>query len=350
MTTVDLSISTDGTGLYSEGKNKIEIIQSGTLQQTITVTNNSNETATGVVVEADLQAGLDIWEPHQHETEHGTSWVGSEGAEDKAQFFGNPETVDSTNGTVTVDDVPLVDIDPKKLDTKLYDLEGGELVWELGIPLSPGESATLTFHGQRTPYNTGGVEFHHNVHISHVDQHDENPHNDYDKVDLKFGTPLVLDLNGNGVQTLSIEEGVEFDILNNGSKVQTGWVSGEDALLAVDNNGNGQIDDRSELFGGDIGQGFGKLKTFDSNDDGLVDSNDAEFSQLQVWQDANENGQTDAGELISLESAGVASLNTAYTDVFGVDARGNIHGEHGSATLADGKAIDLVDVYFQVES
>ena len=179
---------------------------------------------------------------------------------------------------------------------------------------------------------------------------DENRHNNHDKVDLKFGTPIVLDLNGDGVQTLSIDEGVEFDILNDGSKIQTGWISGEDALLAIDNNGNGQIDDRSELFGGDIGEGFGKLKTFDSNNDGFVDNNDVNFSQLQVWQDANENGLTEAGELVALESTNVVSLNTSYTDVFSVDGLGNIHGEHGSATLADGRAIDMVDVYFQIES
>ena len=350
MTTVDLSISTDGTGLYSEGKNKIEITQSGTLKQTITVTNHSNETATGIVAAADLQAGLDVWEPHQSHTEHGTDWIGSQGAENKAKFYGDPTTIDPTHGTVTVNDEPLVGIDPKKIDTKLYDLPQGELIWELGTPLAPGESATLTYYAQRTPYNTGGVEFHQDVSIKHIDQHDSNPHNNYHKVDLKFGTPLVLDLDGDGIQTLSIDEGVEFDILNTGeAKVQTGWIGGDDALLAIDNNGNGIIDDRSELFGGEIGEGFAQLAGFDSNGDGLVDSSDAGFSDLQVWQDANENALTDAGELLSLDSAGVAALGTAYTNVFSTDAQGNIHGEHGLATLADGSSIDLVDIYFQVE-
>lgn len=51
----------------------------------------------------------------------------------------------------------MVGIDPKKLDTKVEDLPKGELIWELGTPLAPGESATLTFYAQRTPYNTGGV-------------------------------------------------------------------------------------------------------------------------------------------------------------------------------------------------
>ena len=82
----------------------------------------------------------------------------------------------------------------------------------------------------------------------------------------------------------------------------------------------------------------------------MVDGNDASFSDLQVWQDANENALTDAGELLSLDAAGVASLDTGYTNVFSTDAQGNVHGEHGSATLADGSAIELVDVYFQVKS
>ena len=344
---VDLSVNIDAKAV-NDSKAKIQA--SGTLEQTITVTNHGSETATGVVVGTDLQVAMDVWEPHQHETEYGTDWVNASTAEKtEDKFFGNPETVDSTHGTVTVDDVPMAGIRPEKSDIDIEELDRGELVWELGTPLAPGESATLTFYGQRTPEKVGGVDFHHNAYISHVDQHDENEHNDYHKVEVKFETPLVLDLNGDGVQTLSIDEGVEFDILNNGSKVQTGWISGEDALLAVDNNGNGQIDDRSELFGGDIGGGFGKLQTFDSNDDGFVDSSDANFDRLQVWQDVNENGLTDAGELGSLESAGVASLNTSYTDVFGTDPQGNIHGEHSSATLADGSAIDLVDVYFQVE-
>ena len=344
---VDLSVQID-----ARSADKAKVQASGTLEQTITITNHSNETATGVVVGADLQNAMDFWEPHQSHTEYGTNWVNvstAEKAEDR--FHGDPTTVDSTNGTVTIHDDPMPGIRPEKQDIDIEELERGELIWELGTPLAPGESATLTYYGQRTFEKVGGIDFHHNVYLKHVDQHDSNLHNNQHKVEVKFETPLVLDLDGDGIQTLSIDEGVEFDLLNTGeAKVQTGWVSGEDALLAIDNNGNGIIDDHSELFGGEIGEGFAQLASFDSNGDGLVDSSDAGFSDLQVWQDANENALTDAGELLSLDSAGVASLGTAYTNVFNTDAQGNVHGEHGSATLADGSSIDLVDVYFQVES
>lgn len=343
---MDLSVQID-----ARSGDAAKVQASGFLEQTITVTNHSNETATGVVVGADLQVAMDFWEPHQMLTEYGTSWTNASTAKEREdRFFGNPETVDSTNGIVMINDVPMAGIRPEKQDIDIEKLDRGELMWVLGTPLAPGESATMTFHGQRTFEKVGGVDFHHNAFIAHVDQFDINPRNNIDKVEIKFETPIVFDLDGDGVETLSVDEGIEFDLLNSGVKVQTGWVSGDDALLAIDSNDNGVIDDRSELFGGNIGEGFGKLKTFDSNDDGFVDSSDVNFSELKVWQDANENGLTDTDELVSLESAGIVSLDTAYTDVFNTDAQGNIHGEHSSATLANGKAIDLVDVYFQVES
>ena len=62
-----------------------------------------------------------------------------------------------------------------------------------------------------------------------------------------------------------------------------------------------------------------------------------------------ENAVTDAEELVALDSTGIASLNTAYTDVFSTDLQGNMHGEHSSAILADGSTIEMVDVYFRVE-
>ncbi|KQW99899.1 hypothetical protein ASC94_30635, partial [Massilia sp. Root418] len=44
-------------------------------------------------------------------------------------------------------------------------------------------------------------------------------------------TPMVLDLDGNGVQTLNLSAGVQFDLKADGQKVNTGWVGGNDGLL-----------------------------------------------------------------------------------------------------------------------
>ena len=64
------------------------------------------------------------------------------------------------------------------------------------------------------------------------------------------GDPLVLDMNGDGqISLTSLENGVYFDIWGEGFARQTGWVAAEDGMLALDQNGNGTIDDLSELFG-----------------------------------------------------------------------------------------------------
>ena len=63
--------------------------------------------------------------------------------------------------------------------------------------------------------------------------------------------PLVLDLDGDGIETVGVNATthVLFDHNNDGVKTGTGWVKGDDGLLVLDRNGNGVIDNGSELFG-----------------------------------------------------------------------------------------------------
>ena len=162
--------------------------------------------------------------------------------------------------------------------------------------------------------------------------------------------PIVIDLNGDGVNTLGFNAGVNFDMNNDGTAEGTGWISGADAFVVNDVNGNGTIDNRSEMFGGDnIGDGFRKLAGFDSNGDGVINTSDAAFAQLQIWQDANENGVTDAGELGSLTDFGVSSLDVQFESrVEGAETseNGNRLLDWSTAERADGSEVDLVDVYF----
>ena len=163
-------------------------------------------------------------------------------------------------------------------------------------------------------------------------------------------TPIAVDLDGDGIHTIAREDmNGSFDLLGTGKAIQTGWLSKNDGFLAIDVNGNGQIDDISELFGGaSKGSGFAKLASYDSNGDGVVSAADAQFASLLIWQDANSNGKTDAGELISLAQAGVTSLKVAYTELPFLDANNNLHLERSSVTLANGKTADMTDVYFNV--
>ncbi|MET0322486.1 MAG: SdrD B-like domain-containing protein, partial [Duganella sp.] len=163
-------------------------------------------------------------------------------------------------------------------------------------------------------------------------------------------TPIAIDLNGDGIHTIAREDMTgSFDLLGTGKAIQTGWLSKGDGFLAIDSNHNGQIDDISELFGGSAkGDGFAKLSSYDSNGDGFVDANDADFASLLIWQDANSNGKTDAGELVSLGQAGVVSLKLAFTDLAFLDANNNLHMESSTVTMASGASAAMTDVYFNV--
>jgi len=164
-------------------------------------------------------------------------------------------------------------------------------------------------------------------------------------------TPIAIDLNGDGIQTIARADAQgSFDLLGNGVAIQSGWLSGQDGFLAVDVNGNGNIDDIYELFGGSKGEGFAKLASYDSNGDGLVNASDDDFAKLLVWQDVNGNHQTDAGELISLSDAGISSLTVSYTELPFLDAQQNLHLERSIATLGDGQSVSMTDVYFNVSA
>jgi len=170
--------------------------------------------------------------------------------------------------------------------------------------------------------------------------------------------PLILDLDGDGVETTGVNSGAYFDHDGNGFAESTGWVGADDGLLVRDVDGNGWIDSGTELLGNNTllaneqkaANGFEALKQLDSNLDGIVDSNDAAWSSLKVWKDANGDGYHSAGEVISLEEAGVQSLNVAYTNSTQTDANGNAHQQVGSYTRTDGSTAAATDVWFQDDS
>ena len=171
----------------------------------------------------------------------------------------------------------------------------------------------------------------------------------YDQTDYDFVSPIVLDLNGDGIQTTALGATTgSFDLLANGSPIESGWLSGEDAFLAVDRNNNGVIDGNDELFGGGVGDGFAKLASFDANGDSLINSDEILSGGLMLWQDGNENHRTDAGELLTLASQGIESLSTTFKEI-PVYQHGNLLLEHGVANRTDGSQIDMVDAYFQIE-
>ncbi len=62
-----------------------------------------------------------------------------------------------------------------------------------------------------------------------------------------------------------------------------------------------------------------------------------------MWQDQNQNGQTDAGEFVSLSDLGIESIDLALNgDAF--EAEGAIISNTTTATLENGDTLEAWDV------
>lgn len=128
-------------------------------------------------------------------------------------------------------------------------------------------------------------------------------------------SPLVFDFDGDGLDLIAIDQSTAFFDLNlNGLAEHTAWIGPDDGFLALDRNGDGVINDLTELFGGVEVDGFTRLTELDSNGDGVISQVDALFGQLLVWRDLDGDGITDQGETSSLAANGVLSISLA--DIF----------------------------------
>jgi hypothetical protein len=126
------------------------------------------------------------------------------------------------------------------------------------------------------------------------------------KVDIQgrsvLKDPLVI--NYGGAAASLTERKFSFDIDSDGTADQISFLNQGSGFLALDKNGDGKIDNGSELFGTQSGNGFADLATSDVDHNGWIDENDPIYDKLRIWsKDASGKDQ-----LLALGQAGVGAI------------------------------------------
>lgn len=151
--------------------------------------------------------------------------------------------------------------------------------------------------------------------------------------------PLVLDLDGDGLELVNVSRKILFDHNADGIRTATGWVSPDDGFLVRDLNQNGLIENGRELFGIDTIKrngshainGFDALADLDLDaqgaSDGSITSADIAFNELRIWLDINQDGISQSAEIKTLSELGIDRI----------DLHGNASGPAAGSMIAGNK-------------
>lgn len=160
------------------------------------------------------------------------------------------------------------------------------------------------------------------------------------------GSPLVLDLDGNGIHTTDLLEPVSFDIDGDGDLETVGWTASgsKDAFLWIDLDRNRVVTGGAELFGDATllsdgrlaANGFEALAQYDAaevggNGNGSIDPEDLIWRHLRLWIDRNHDGRSSPHEIRTLPSEGVLQISLSYREIDRLD--GNLNHRRFTGTF-----------------
>lgn len=165
---------------------------------------------------------------------------------------------------------------------------------------SESETTTFATNGMVKTADGREINFHLNLEMSRsfTKYYEEN----YTYTVLDYTDPLVINLNSN-VAELS-DQKFFFDLDCDGEKEEISSLTSNSGFLALDKNHDGVINDGSELFGAQSGNGFADLAQYDADGNGWIDENDAIWDKLLIWtKDEQGNDKT-----YHLAEAGVGAI------------------------------------------
>ena len=238
---------------------------------------------------------------------------------------------------------------------------GSIVAWAIDVALLPGACLVLgvpTFGVSCALAVIGHQLASANVAYSCKQYADCREHDNVPPEEPDESTPIILDMDGRGLELTGLDEPVVFDLTADGIPDRVSWTrrDGDEAFLVFDRNRNGRIDDGSELFGsrsplvdGALAEhGFVALTEYDlrpfgGNENGRIDAGDKMFARLMLWNDRDRNGVSDRKELRTLRQAGVVSLSLDYK----VDGRQD---RHGNKFVVNGEAMVRVRGYQQTRT
>lgn len=164
------------------------------------------------------------------------------------------------------------------------------------------EHQAATFQGTGMVTTSDGREISFNVTVgmtrSFAAEYASVSAQDYIAVD-----PLVINMDGAPAKIS--DKKFLFDLDSDGELEEISYATGNSGFLALDKNGDGEINNGSELFGTKSGDGFKDLAAYDDDGNGWIDENDEVFSRLKIWSIDDEGNQ-------KLEAIGKAGVGAIY--------------------------------------
>ncbi len=111
--------------------------------------------------------------------------------------------------------------------------------------------------------------------------------------------PIVINLDNEAAQLSDAL--FEFDLNADGDTEMIPGLRRGSGFLILDRNGDGVVNDGTELFGPSTGNGMDELAEHDSDGNGWLDERDEAWTRLYVWTGGSER-------LVSLAAAGVSAI------------------------------------------